>query len=250
MVTQNTSAVNVYFGLMDVYTAKKTKNPPGVLNIHGGPQGCYDGCMNMDMRYFTENGFFAFYCNPRGSSSYGRLHMQLEGECGVHDYKNCMEFTDEVLKAWPDIDAGRLAVTGRSYGGYMTNWIIGHTSRFAAAVSVVSISNWISYHGCSDYTWFGFWENDSTPWQDVDKLWWHSPIKYANKCTTPTLFIQNEYDYRCPLEQAEQMFTALCQHRVPAKLLVNYKAAHGGLNPVQNINHLRETVRWMQKYSC
>jgi len=111
--------------------------------------------------------------------------MQLEGECGVHDYKNCMEFTDEVLKAWPDIDANRLAVTGRSYGGYMTNWIIGHTERFKAAVSIVSISNWISYHGCSDYTWFGFWENDSTPWQDVDKLWWHSPIKYANKCTTP-----------------------------------------------------------------
>ena len=127
--------------------------------------------------------------------------QEIVGENGTYTV-----FTDEMLKKYPDIDPSRVGETGGSYGGFMTNWIIGHTDRFKAAASMVSISNWLSMYGTTDISYFVRWGQKGSPWRDWQSLWLHSPLKYADRVTTPTLFIQNEKDYRCPIEQAEQMF--------------------------------------------
>ena len=105
----------------------------------------------------------------------------------------------------PQIDKSRIGITGGSYGGFMTNWIIGHTHRFAAAASQRSISNWISMEGTSDIgPYFGLDQAGGNAWERQDQAWWHSPLKYADKCTTPTLFIHSDEDYRCWMVEALQ----------------------------------------------
>jgi len=220
------------------------KKYPGILNIHGGPQSLYVPTLNGDFQLKAAEGYFVFFCNPRGSTTYGRAHASLHGQYGTYDFDNIMDFTDNVLAKYPDLDPNRLCVTGGSYGGFMTNWIIGHTDRFKAAASMVSISNWLSMYGTTDISYFVRWGQKGSPWRDWQSLWLHSPLKYADRVTTPTLFIQNEKDYRCPIEQAEQMFTALCEHGVDSRMIVNYGASHGGLNPAQRRHNFEEIMKW------
>jgi len=230
------------------YGYEEGKKYPGILNIHGGPQGMYTPCFVPDLQLKAAEGFFVFFCNPRASTSYGRAHMALDGQYGTYDFDNIMDFTDNVLAKYADIDVDRLCVTGGSYGGYMTNWVIGHTDRFKAAVSIISISNWISMYGTTDVSWFVRWGQKGTPWRDVESLWLHSPLKYADRCVTPTLFIQNEKDHRCPVEQAEQMFTALCEFGIDSRMIINYGASHGGLNPAQRRHNFEETIKWFNAH--
>jgi len=134
-----------------------------------------------------------------------------------------------------DIDKEKVGVMGGSYGGFMTNWIIGHTNRFAAACSQRSISNWISKFGITD---IGYYFNSDqnggvTPWKGVEKMWDHSPLKYADKCKTPTLFIQSDEDYRCFEACAFQMFTALKYHGCEAKLVLFHGENHDIRRPLQ-----------------
>ena len=134
----------------------------------------------------------------------------------------------------------------------MTNWIIGHTNRFKAAVSQRSISNWISKFGTTDIGYF-FVEDQigSTPWDDLDKLWDHSPLKYADRVVTPTLFIHSEEDYRCWLVEGIQMFTALKYHGVDARLCIfkgeNHDLSRSG-RPKSRLRRLEEISKWFDKY--
>lgn len=225
---------------------------PGILNIHGGPKTVYGEVFVHEMQYWANEGYFVFYCNPRGSDGYGDSFADIRGKYGTIDYDDIMDFTDLVLINCPDIDKDRIGVTGGSYGGFMTNWIIGHTSRFKAAASQRSISNWVSFFGTSDIGYyFADDQNSGTPWNNVDKLWYHSPLKYADKITTPTLFIHSDSDYRCWIPEGLQMFTALKYHGVDSRLVVfkgeNHELSRSG-KPKGRIKRLEEITNWFEKY--
>lgn len=228
------------------------KKYPAILDIHGGPKTVYGEVFYHEMQLWANMGYFVFFCNPRGSDGRGRAFADIRGKYGTIDYDDLMKFTDEVLKTYGDIDEERVGVTGGSYGGFMTNWIIGHTNRFKAAASQRSISNWISKFCTTDIGYYFVEDqNSGTPWSDVDKLWFHSPLKYADKVTTPTLFIHSEEDYRCWLAEGLQMFTALKYHGVESRLCMfrgeNHELSRSG-KPKHRIRRLTEITNWFESH--
>lgn len=243
--------------LIDGWIIKPTdydenKKYPCILDIHGGPKTVYGDVFFHEMQIWANMGYFVIFSNPRGGDGRGNTFMDIRGKYGTVDYDDLMEFTDECLERYTQIDKNRLGVTGGSYGGYMTNWIIGHTNRFKCAASQRSISNWISKFGTTDIGYyFNSDQNDSTPWDNHDKMWWHSPLKYADKCSTPTLFIHSECDYRCWIAEGLQMFTALKYHGVDAKLCMfkgeNHNLSRSG-KPKHREKRLVEMTNWFEKY--
>lgn len=231
---------------------KKGKKYPAILDIHGGPKTVYGEVFFHEMQYWANEGYAVFFCNPRGSDGKGNDFSDIRGKYGTIDYEDIMKFTDVVLEKYPFIDANRIGVTGGSYGGFMTNWIIGHTDRFKAAVSQRSISNWISKFCTTDIGYFFVDDqNSGTPWKNHDKLWYHSPLKYADKVKTPTLFIHSEEDYRCWLAEGIQMFTALKYHGVESRMCIfkgeNHELSRSG-KPKHRIRRLKEITDWFNKY--
>lgn len=229
----------------------KNKIYPAILDIHGGPKTVYGNVFYHEMQVWANLGYFVFFCNPHGSDGKGNKFADIRGKYGTIDYDDIMKWTDYVLENY-SIDKERVAVTGGSYGGFMTNWIIGHTDRFKCAASQRSISNWISKFCTTDIGYFfNADQNSSTPWENHDKLWWHSPLKYANKVKTPTLFIHSEEDYRCWLAEGIQMFTALKYHGVDARLCMfkeeNHELSRSG-KPKHRIKRLEEITAWFEKY--
>lgn len=229
----------------------KNKKYPAILDIHGGPKTAYGNIFYHEMQVWANMGYFVIFTNPHGSDGYGNTFADIRGKYGTVDYEDLMNFVDYVVEKYP-IDKNRLGVTGGSYGGYMTNWIIGHTDRFKCAVSQRSISNWISKFGTTDIGYyFNADQNQATPWINHDKLWWHSPVKYADKAKTPTLFIHSEEDYRCWLAEGLQMFTALKYHGVDARLCMfrgeNHELSRSG-KPKHRIKRLEEITNWFEKY--
>jgi len=228
------------------------KSYPAILDIHGGPKTAYGDVYYHEMQLWANMGYFVFFCNPRGGDGRGSAFADIRGKYGTIDYDDLMKFTDLVLEQYPQIDSKRLGVTGGSYGGFMTNWIIGHTDRFAAAASQRSISNWISMACTTDIGYY-FAEDQcaSTPWCDHDHLWEQSPLKYADKAVTPTLFIHSEQDYRCWLTEGLQMFTALKYHGVEARLCMfrgeNHELSRGG-KPRHRVRRLEEITNWFEEH--
>lgn len=225
---------------------------PGILDIHGGPKTVYGEIFYHEMQYWANEGYFVFFCNPRGSDGKGNEFADIRGKYGTIDYNDIMNFVDMVLINYPEIDKEKIGVTGGSYGGFMTNWIIGHTERFRAAASQRSISNWVSFYGTSDIGYFfADDQNGATLWSDIDKLWFHSPLKYADKVTTPTLFIHSEEDYRCWLPEGLQMFTSLKYHGVDSRLCMfrgeNHELSRSG-KPKNRVKRLEEITNWFNRY--
>lgn len=228
------------------------KKYPGILDIHGGPKTVYGEVYYHEMQYWANEGYVVFFCNPRGSDGKGNEFADIRGKYGTIDYDDIMKFTDAVLQKYSFIDLDRVGVTGGSYGGFMTNWIIGHTNRFKAAASQRSIANWISKFGTTDIGYF-FVEDQggATPWDNQEKLWWHSPLKYADNVKTPTLFIHSEQDYRTWVVEGFQMFTALKYHGVESKLVMfrgeNHELSRSG-KPKHRIRRLKEITDWFNLY--
>jgi len=228
------------------------KKYPAILHIHGGPRTVFGDVYHHEMQMWANEGYFVFFCNPRGSDGRGNEFGDINGKYGTVDYDNLMEFTDEMLRKYPDIDVTRVGVTGGSYGGFMTNWIIGHTNRFAAAASQRSIANWIAFEHTSDIG-PSFTPNNqaTTTREDVDKLWWHSPLKYADNCVTPTLFIHSDRDYRCWMVEGLSMFTALKMHGCESRLCLfkgeTHELSRSG-KPQNRIRRMEEILGWMDKY--
>lgn len=231
---------------------EEDKSYPAILNIHGGPKTAYGGIFFHEMQYWANEGYFVFYCNPRGSDGYGDEYADIRGKYGTVDFDDLMDFTDLVLDRYQSIDKNRLGVTGGSYGGFMVNWIISHSSRFKAAVSERCISNWFSFFGISDIGYFfAKDQTGTTPWDDSEKMWNNSPIKYADRVTTPTLFIHSRKDYRCPIPEGLQMFTALKYHGVESRFLAFNEENHGlsrSGKPRSRIKRLEEIITWFNKY--
>ncbi len=231
---------------------EKGKRYPAILDIHGGPKTVYSDVFYNEMQYWANQGYFVFFANPRGSDGKGNGFSDIRGQYGSIDYDDLMAFTDQVLKNHPEIDEAQLFVTGGSYGGFMTNWIIGHTDRFKAAASQRSIANWLTEYGVTD---IGYYfvpdQTQATPWKNFEALWAQSPLKYADRVKTPTLFIHSDQDYRCWIPEAYQMFTALKDHGVPSKLCVfkgeNHELSRSG-KPKHRLRRIREITEWFDQY--
>lgn len=187
----------------------KAKHPL-ILEIHGGPHSMYGYAMFHEMQLMAAKGYAVLFSNPRGSAGYGQEFTACtKGIWGESDLPDILAAVD-AASALPWIDTDRLGITGGSYGGYLTNWTIGHDGRFKAAVTQRCVSNFYSFFGTSDIgTTFGVTEFDGLPWSDAEKLLWHSPINYVDKIEAPLLILHSEQDLRCPIEQAEQMFASL-----------------------------------------
>jgi len=228
------------------------KTYPGILTVHGGPRATFGPTFFHESQFFANEGYFVFFTNPVGSDGRGNAYADLVGRYGTVDYDNCMAFTDEVLKRYPQLDEKRLGMMGGSYGGFMANWIIGHTDKFAAAVSQRSISNWISLSMTTDigHT-FDMEQTNANAWSNPDLMWIQSPLKYADKAKTPTLFIQSDEDSRCWMGDAIQMFSALKFFGVETRMCLfhgeNHELSRSG-KPAHRVRRLTEMKNWFEKY--
>jgi dipeptidyl aminopeptidase/acylaminoacyl peptidase len=225
---------------------------PAILDIHGGPKTVYGKVYYHEMQHWANEGYFVFFANPRGSDGKGDDFADIRGKYGTIDYNDLMNFTQLVLKKVKSIDDKRLFVTGGSYGGFMTNWIVGQTHLFRAAATQRSISNWLSFYGTSDIGfYFATDQTDGHPNIDTEKLWNQSPMKYALNIKTPLLFIHSDQDYRCPIEQAMQLYTLLKEREIDSKLVwfkgETHELSRSG-KPQARIKRLSEITNWFNRY--
>jgi dipeptidyl aminopeptidase/acylaminoacyl peptidase len=220
------------------------KKYPMVLSIHGGPAGMYGVDWYHEFQVYAAKGWAVFFCNPRGSTGYGqKFERGIVNNWGGMDYQDVMAGLDAVLKQNPWIDTGRLGVTGGSYGGFMTNWILGHTTRFRAAVTLRSVSNFISDEGTRDGAYGHEEDFKDVLFDDFDQYWNASPLKYAKNVKTPTLILHSDNDFRVPLEQGEQWFRALKHYGVNTELVIFPRENHN-LTRTGEPKHLVESLNW------
>ncbi len=224
---------------------------PAILEIHGGPRVQYGFTFFHEMNYLASKGYVVFYTNPRGGSGRGETFAAaISGSWGQIDYYDCMSAADYLEKR-PFVNAKRMAVTGGSYGGYMTNWIVGHTDRFRAAVTQRSVVNLESFVGSSDIGYMLGREFGGQPWQNPTAYLECSPLTYAKDIKTPLLIIHSEQDLRCGIEQAEQLFTTLkLMHKTVE--FVRFPGEPHGLSrhgrPDRRIARLEWIVKWFDRY--
>jgi len=231
---------------------RKGRKYPSILEIHGGRGVQYGNFFMHEFYYLAAHGYVVYFCNPRGGKGYGEKHSKaIWNNWGTADYDDLMAWVDLVQKK-PYIDRKRMGVTGGSYGGYMTNWIIGHTNRFKSAVTQRSVSNFISMYGSSDVNWaFQYELGDQPPWENLANYWRQSPIKYIGNVKTPTLVIHSEQDLRCAIEQGEQVFVALKKLGVDTEMVRFPDEPHGlsrGGRTDRRIERLKHILRWFDRY--
>lgn len=227
---------------------------PLVVSIHGGPQWAYGvGCgLTRLFQYFTALGFAVFYCNPHGSTGYGQAFMREveDDNCGW-DYEDVMKGVDACIEMGI-ADPNRLVVTGYSYGGQMSMFIVTQTDRFKAAVPRAGISNLVTFIGTSDVGFLTTVESKGYPWdpERADYYREHSAMTHVTNVTTPTLIIHPENDLRCPIEQSEQFYTALKMiGKAPVEFIRIPGSWHGGTPKAsQRIQHWVKIAEWFGKY--
>jgi dipeptidyl aminopeptidase/acylaminoacyl peptidase len=220
------------------------KKYPMVLVIHGGPRGMFGVDWYHEFHVYSAKGWAVFFCNPRGSTGYGEKFERGEiNNWGVMDYQDIMAGVDAALKQYPWIDASNLGVTGGSYGGYMTNWIISHNNRFKAAVTLRAVSNFISDDGTRDGAYGHEEYFKGILFDAFDQYWEASPLKHARNVRTPTLILHSDLDFRVPIEQGEQWFRALQHYGVPSELVLFPRENHN-LTRTGEPKHLVESLNW------
>ncbi|BEP17246.1 S9 family peptidase [Pyrofollis japonicus] len=222
-----------------------------VLYIHGGPKTMWGYGFIHEFHVLASHGYTVVYVNPRGSDGYSEEFADIRCKYGERDYQDLMEAAQYAVEKL-GLPKDKAAVMGGSYGGFMTNWVIGHTDFFRAAVTMRSISNWISMYGTTDIGWY-FVEDQicCTPWRDAEKCWEKSPLKYADRVKTPTLIIHSDQDYRCWLDQALQLYTALKLHHVPTRLAIfpgeSHDLSRSG-KPKHRVKRLQLILEWLDKH--
>lgn len=229
------------------------KKYPLVLEIHGGPHVAYGNAFHHEFQLLAAQGYVVLYVNPRGSQGYGQKFVEaVVGDWGGKDYEDLMKAVD-FAETLPYVDKNQEFVTGGSYGGYMTNWVISHTPRFRAAVTQRSICNLYSMMGTSD---IGFWFNakelgNAELWENEDSIMAKSPIRYARNVITPVKILHSEEDHRCPMEQAEQWYIALKRLGVEVELVrfpqENHDLSRTG-GPKHRVERLQHLVGWFNTH--
>lgn len=229
------------------------KKYPAILEVHGGPRATYGYSFFHEMQVLANAGYFVFFTNIHGSEGQGDDYADLRGKYGEVDFVDLMSFTDAVLAEFEDIDEQHLGVTGGSYGGFMTNWVVGHTDRFHAAVSERSIATWSSMlisdigpEFVTDQMATDLAANDG-----MEKFWVHSPLRYVKNIHTPILFLHSDHDFRCPIPEGYQMFQAVKLQGVSTRMVVfhgsNHDLSRTG-RPDQRMQRLTEVLSWFDKF--
>jgi len=201
---------------------------PLVLSVHGGPHSSYGNVYFHEFQMLAGQGYWVLITNPRGSTGYGHpFTYATRGRWGMEDYQDLMKAVDEVVRRTGQVDTTRMAVLGGSYGGFMTNWIVGHTNRFAVAETDRSIANWYSWYGSSDAQDLTEYEFFGPPWERDSLYTVLSPFRYVRNMRTPLLIVHSEEDYRVPITDAEQLFMALRKRHVPVEFVRYPRSSHG-----------------------
>ena len=230
-----------------------SKKYPLILEIHGGPHATwspYEISMWFEYQFLASQGYVVFYCNPQGSSGRGYDFRYIIKNWGTKPEQDILKGVEEVVeKGYVDTD--NLFITGGSYGGYMTAWIIGHDDRFRAAVPQRGVYNNVSFWGTTDATRLMKNEMGAYPWEDLNILWELSPIAYVDKVKTPTRIIHSENDFRVPIHQGEEYFASLLRVGVEAEL-VRYPEEGHELSRSGKPKHVKDRllkiVEWFDKY--
>ena len=222
---------------------------PLILSIHGGPHGMSGWGFSATFQTYAGRGYGVLFLNPRGSSGYGQKFSDgTINEWGGGDYKDLMAGVDEALRQAPWINTERMGVTGGSYGGFMTNWVITQTPRFKAAVASASVSNLISFYATSMYQDLVHAEFSGFPWDNFELLWQWSPLRYVKQAQTPTLFLHGELDNDVHITQAEEMYMALKRRGVETVLVRYPREGHGLREPQHRVDALERTLGWFDRF--
>ncbi|MGH2385324.1 MAG: S9 family peptidase, partial [Candidatus Limnocylindria bacterium] len=231
----------------------KRSPAPVVLEIHGGPGTLYGWSLIWEWQLLVANGISVYACNPRGSQGYGRDFLTANvGDWGDGPMRDCMAGLD-ALVADGLADPDRMGVTGGSYGGYLTSWIVGHTDRFKAAVTCRSVNDMVSQMLSGDIggPTFGLYEYGVQPWEDWDLYRRHSPLTYAESVTTPLLIQHSEQDLRCTITQAEELFAVLRSLKRVVRLMrvpeESHELTRSG-TPFRRVDNLRIIDEWFRHF--
>ena len=229
-----------------------SKKYPMVLLIHGGPQWCWLGDFNYygwNTQLTAAEGYIVAQLDSHGSVGYGlKFKEYVSTNWGKGDYEDLLLGVDYLIAHYPAIDSTRLAAMGRSYGGFMTNWICGHTDRFKCLVTVDGTYNHLSDYGSTEELWFPEWEFNGTPWSNPEEYMRSSPMTYAENFKTPTLVVHSQIDYRVDLSEGLQMFTALQRMGVPSQLLYFPDEGHS-VHKLRNLRHVYEVqYAWLKRW--
>jgi dipeptidyl aminopeptidase/acylaminoacyl peptidase len=228
-----------------------SKKYPLILEIHGGPQTAYGPNFSTDDQLYAAAGYVVLFANPRGSTSYGEQFTNLiDKDYPGHDYEDLMSAVDAAI-ATGHVDPENLFVTGGSGGGVLTIWITGHTNRFRAAATQKPVVELASFALTTDFA-AGFsptWRKER-PWEDPQGYWKYSPLSVVGNVKTPTLVVVGSEDYRTPVSQAEQYYTALQTLNIPTALIKVPGASHGGIagRPSQAAAKASAILAWFEKY--
>ncbi len=225
---------------------------PVLFLIHGGPQGAWGHSWSYrwNPQVFANAGFVVVMPNPRGSIGYGQAFTDgINEDWGGKVVEDLMAVVDKIeSEAWADKE--RFAAAGGSYGGYMVNWLLGHTNRFKAFVSHAGVYDLRSMAGETEELWFVNWEFKGLPWDNPDVYAKWSPSYFARDFKTPTLVIHGELDYRVPVGQGMQLFTALQMNKVPSKLLLFPDEGHWILKPQNSLLWYQSFIDWVTEFTA
>ena len=230
---------------------KKGRRYPLVLQIHGGPETMYGEHFMLEFQVLASAGFGVLYINPRGSTGYGDSFRKPGATNITLAYDDLMAGVDAAVKRYSWIDQRRLGVAGGSFGGFMTGWIIGHTTRFKAAVAMRGVYNFAASALLDDIPVWVEHVMKKTMWEDPDKYWDSSPVAWAHKVKTPTLVIHSEKDHRCPVSEGDQYYRALRLNGVKAELVRYADEGHGlsrGGRPDRRVDRLERITAWFRRW--
>jgi dipeptidyl aminopeptidase/acylaminoacyl peptidase len=223
---------------------------PVLFLIHGGPQGAWGESWSYrwNAQVFASDGYVVVMPNPRGSVGYGQKFTdEINQDWGGRAFDDIMAVADNIA-ARPFVDPERMAAAGGSYGGYMIDWLLGHTQRFKALISHAGVYDLRSEAGATEELWFPIWEFHGMPWDDPDLYAKWSPSTYVKDFHTPTLVIHGELDFRVPYTQGLQLFTALQMQHVPSKLLIFPDEGHWVLKPQNTVLWYDSFLTWIDEW--
>jgi len=237
--------------LIKPYGFDPARKYPVIMLIHGGPEGNWghSWTYRWNAQVFAAAGYLVVEPNPRGSTGYGQKFIDdINTDWGGKVFDDIMAVTDHVVADIPYADASRMTAAGGSYGGYMIDWMLGHTQRFKAMISHDGVYDLTSAFGATEELWFPLWEMGGPPWDKPEDYQKWSPSSYVKDFHTPTLIFHGELDYRVPVEQGLELFTALQLHNVPSKLVLFPDEGHWVLKPQNSLFWYKTFLDWLDSW--
>lgn len=247
---ESTDKTRVYAFVAKPPNFSESQKYPVLFLIHGGPEGAWGETWTYrwNAQVFASAGYLVIMPNPRGSTGYGQKFIDdINGDWGGKAFDDIMAVVDHVTTL-PYADPDRMAAAGGSYGGYMIDWMLGHTTRFKAMVSHDGVFDLRSMAGATEELWFPLWEFKGMPWENPEMYEKWSPSYFVKDFKTPTLVFHGEKDYRVPLDQGLQLFTALQMQKVPSKMVLFPDEGHWVLKPQNSVLWYTQFLDWIGEW--